>query len=120
MSTTTESRHEAVDKLRSANPDRIPMIIVSPHHSVAEHRKLLVRHRQTTGEFLRGLRQRLTPKPKGRLYLLVGGTTAFDTVAPLGHSVEQLYKDYKADDGFLYVTLSPIKPQAVKKKIKTD
>jgi len=121
MNESVEGRHEAADNLRSANPDRIPMIIISPMHSVGDHRKLLVRHRQTTGEFLRGLRRRLTPKPRGRLYLLVRGNTTFDTVAPLGHSIEQLYEDFKGDDGFLYVTLSPVKPSdTMSKKLKTD
>merc|ERR1711970_635192 len=100
-----EKRVEEADKIRKKHPDRIPVICEKAEGSdipEIDHKKYLVPQELTVGQFVYVVRKRLRLPPEKAIFIFVDGHLP-STGAAL---MSQMYKDYKDQDGFLYITYS--------------
>jgi GABA(A) receptor-associated protein len=101
---TFEKRKEEADRIKSKFPDRIPIIVekadVNDGLPVIDKSKYLVPSDLSMGQFQYVIRKRIQLKPEKALFLFVGG----NTLPPTASIVSAVYKNHKADDGFLYIT----------------
>ena len=83
-------------------PDRIPIICEKYPYSknapdIDKH-KYLVSHDLTIGQFMSVIRKRMILKPETGLYIFIGGSIPSNS-----SFLQQLFLDYKDNDGFLYI-----------------
>jgi len=85
-------------------PDRIP-VIVNKHDNAQlpdiDKTKYLVPIDLTIGQFMYVIRKRISLEPEQAMFLFVGGV--LPTTSDL---MSKIYKEFKNDDGFLYITYS--------------
>merc|ERR1712097_137173 len=102
---TYEKRVEEADKIRKKHPDRIPVICEKSEGSdipEIDRKKYLVPQELTVGQFVYVVRKRLRLPPEKAIFIFVDGRLPSNGAALMS----QMYKDYKDQDGFLYVTYS--------------
>merc|ERR1712164_204359 len=102
---TFEKRVEEADKIRKKHPDRIPVICEKAEGSdipEIDRKKYLVPQELTVGQFVYVVRKRLRLPPEKAIFIFVDGHLP-STGAAL---MSQMYKDYKDQDGFLYISYS--------------
>ena len=103
---TFDERKAEADNIRTKFPDRIPTI-VEKHEQVGDSlpdldkRKFLAPGDLTMGQFIYVIRKRMKLEPEKALFFFIN-----DTLAPSSRTMGQLYQEHKADDGFMYITLS--------------
>merc|ERR1712146_415482 len=102
---TFEKRVEEADMIRKKHADRIPVICEKAEGSdipEIDRKKYLVPQELTVGQFVYVVRKRLRLPPEKAIFIFVDGHLP-STGAAL---MSQMYKDYKDQDGFLYITYS--------------
>lgn len=84
-------------------PDRIPIICEKHPYSKnapnIDKRKYLVGHDLTLGQFMSVIRRRMCLKSEIGLYIFINGSIPSNS-----SFFNNLFSDYKDDDGFLYIT----------------
>lgn len=101
---TFEERKAEADRIRSKYPDRIPVICEKTDKSnVADidKKKYLVPADLSIGQFVYVIRKRLKMPAEQAIFLFVNGT-----IPPTAAILNQIYEEYKNEDGFLYITYS--------------
>lgn len=101
-----ESRKEKANRLLSLYPDRVPIIIDKEKSNCEKVRsmqkiKFLVPQDLTVSDFMFVVRQRISLTPEQALFLFIDGKY----MPPMSALISRVYKDYKNEDGFLYVNL---------------
>mgnify|MGYP003350095145 CR=1 FL=1 len=96
-------RKNDYEKILSKFPDRIPIICEKCPYSrnapeIDKH-KYLAGFDLTVGQFMLVIRKRMFIRPEIGLYIFINGTIPSNSSL-----LRNLYKDFKDDDGFLYVT----------------
>lgn len=98
-----EKRKAEATRVREQNPNRIPVIVerASKNSNIAmiDKKKYLVPSELTIGQFQHLLRKRIKLQSEQALFLFV----ANKTLAPVAHQMSHLYKEFKDEDGFLYL-----------------
>lgn len=101
---TIEKRKEEAQRVLSKYPERIPIIaeraIGNSTVPIVDKKKYLVPSDLTVGQFIYVLRKRIKLLPEQALFVFVGKRAT----VPVGELMSKVYKEYKDDDGFLYVT----------------
>merc|ERR1712166_1069788 len=100
-----DKRVEEADKIRKKHADRIPVICERADGSdipEIDRKKYLVPQELTVGQFVYVVRKRLRLPPEKAIFIFGDGHLP-STGAAL---MSQMYKDYKDQDGFLYITYS--------------
>ena len=84
-------------------PNRIPIIVENDKYSklpMMTKRKYLVPDDMTVGQFMYVVRKRMKLKSETAIYMF------FDqTLAPTSKKISEVYKIYKDQDNFLYITV---------------
>lgn len=104
-SLTLEVRRQESAKVLKEHPDRIPVILErNPDDKVVpelDRRKFLVPGAATVAGFLTTIRKRIRLTAEQAIFLFVD-----NTLPPVTMTMSQLYRDFKANDGFVYITFS--------------
>lgn len=84
-------------------PDRIPIICERSDYQLPDidKKKYLVPLDLTIGQFAYVIRKRIRLSPEKVLFLHIG-----NKLVPLSVPILSLYRNYKDEDGFLYITYS--------------
>jgi len=97
-------RKEEVAQIRVKFPTKIPVIVERYHKESSlpplDKTKFLVPQEITMSQFITIIRNRLQLNSQQALYLLVSNRN----LASLSRPLTQVYRDYRDEDGFLYVT----------------
>jgi len=97
-------RKEEVAAIRTKFPCKVPVIVEryykEQHLPVLDKTKFLVPQEITMSQFITIIRNRLQLNSQQALYLLVSNRN----LASLSRPLAQIYRDYRDEDGFLYVT----------------
>ncbi|CAL8073076.1 unnamed protein product [Orchesella dallaii] len=97
-------RKEEVAAIRVKFPAKVPVIVERYHKETQlpslDKTKFLVPEEITMSQFITIVRNRLQLNSQQALYLLVSNKN----LASLSRPLSQIYRDYRDDDGFLYVT----------------
>lgn len=102
---TLSERVNLAVKIIEMHNDRLPIIVEKREGSNVKDinkSKFLVPHNITVGKFIMELRKHIEITPQQAIYIFVGNGTIPQTSLEISH----LYRQYKDDDGFLYVTYS--------------
>ncbi|OXA57582.1 microtubule-associated proteins 1A/1B light chain 3C [Folsomia candida] len=98
------TRKEEVASIRTKFPTKIPVIVERYHKENSlpplDKTKFLVPQEITMSQFITIIRNRLQLNSQQALYLLVSNRN----LASLSRPLTQVYRDYRDEDGFLYVT----------------
>jgi len=104
--TNFETRRAESSKVISKYPDKIPVIVERMKNceniSKIDKNKFLVPSELTVGQFIFVIRKRIKLTPEQGIFIFVNGTTLPSTSSLMSN----LYKEYKSDCGFLYVSYS--------------
>jgi GABA(A) receptor-associated protein len=97
-----EDRISSYRKIIKKNPDRIPIIVVSPEDICLDKHKYLVPYDITVGQFMHVLRKRIgnNLSAEQALFLFVN-----NALPPVQSLVSEIYRESKDEDGYLYMTL---------------
>jgi len=99
-------RKEEVAAIRAKFPTKVPVIVERFHKELSLHpldkTKFLVPQEITMSQFITIIRNRLQLNSQQALYLLVSNRN----LASLSRPLSQIYRDYRDEDGFLYVTFA--------------
>lgn len=90
-------------RVLAKHPDRIPFVIISGKF-VPELRdcKFLIERHKTVAHLIYVIRSRIQLQAEQYIYIVVGEEKIFPSTYTL---MSELYRAYKSDDGFLYVTV---------------
>lgn len=98
------TRKEEVAAIRVKFPSKVPVIVERFHKEMSlpslDKTKFLVPQEITMSQFITIIRNRLQLNSQQALYLLVSNRN----LASLSRPLAQIYRDYRDEDGFLYVT----------------
>lgn len=98
------TRKEEVASIRTKFPNKIPVIVERYHKETSlpalDKTKFLVPQEITMSQLITIIRNRLQLNSQQALYLLVSNRN----LASLSRPLTQVYRDYRDEDGFLYVT----------------
>jgi len=98
------TRKEEVAAIRVKFPTKVPVIVERFHKEMSlpslDKTKFLVPQEITMSQFITIIRNRLQLNSQQALYLLVSNRN----LASLSRPLAQIYRDYRDEDGFLYVT----------------
>ena len=101
--TKFEDRRLESNKVLAKYKDKIPVIVerMKNCENIAkiDKNKFLVPSDLTVGQFMLVIRKRMFIRPEIGLYIFINGTIPSNSSL-----LRNLYKDFKDDDGFLYVT----------------
>ncbi len=93
-------------RIKAKYPDRIPIICEVYKRDRKElnldKNKYLVPNDLSIGQFLYVIRKRIHLKPEKAIYVF----TEKGTLPPTAQLISTIYKDYKSNDGFLYLMIS--------------
>ncbi|CAD2217646.1 hypothetical protein AGDE_03902 [Angomonas deanei] len=95
---TLEQRKKTFEKFFEKSPDAIAVVVEYPE--AEEAKKFCVPPRMVMSSLVSHIQQRLSLDPTEAIFAYVG-----DTVAPPVALLQDLYKEYKDEDGFLYVKI---------------
>ncbi|MCO5570154.1 hypothetical protein L7F22_023871 [Adiantum nelumboides] len=99
-----EERTAKASRMREKYPDRVPVIVEKAARTDMpdmEKKKFLVPEDLTVGQFVYIIGKRLHLNPGQALFIFVG-----NVLPPITAMMASIYKDYKDEDGFLYVHYS--------------
>jgi len=100
------ARKASAASIRSKHPDRIPVIVDkrSSDQSLPDidKKKFLVPADLTVGQFMYVIRKRVKLAPEQAIFLFVAG----GTLPPSVNTLQSVYDEHQAEDGFLYMTYS--------------
>jgi GABA(A) receptor-associated protein len=99
-----EVRKIEAEKILKKYPDRIPIIVeVSPSmlNLKLEKNKYLCPRNLTCGQFFYVIRKRTTLTPEQALFIFIN-----DTLLGTASIMQNIYKEHKDADGFLYMLIS--------------
>ena len=99
-----QERKKECARIRGKYPDRIPVICERDFASTiaqVDKRKFLVPQDLTVGQFLYVIRARMKLRPDEAIFLFIQGR-----LPRTQSTMQALYEEHKADDGFLYITYS--------------
>lgn len=101
-----EKRIQLCEKIRKNYPHRVPIIVESAHGQTIEikRKKFLAPDDINIGSFLTEIRKQSTLRPEEAMFIFCGENGG--VLVPTSSSMEQVYKRYKSDDGFLYMTVA--------------
>eukprot|EP01088_Endostelium_zonatum_P015908 TRINITY_DN4091_c0_g1_i1.p1 TRINITY_DN4091_c0_g1~~TRINITY_DN4091_c0_g1_i1.p1 ORF type:complete len:138 (+),score=46.73 TRINITY_DN4091_c0_g1_i1:54-416(+) len=97
-------RKNVAEKIQAKYPDRIPVIVEKAPKSDApdiDKKKFLVPNDITVGKFIYEIRKHMQLSPEKAIFLFVNGV-----YPPTAELMSVIYKNYKDEDGFLYITYS--------------
>ena len=103
--TKFEKQKQEASRIRAKYPDRIPVIVNKQKGSKLpdiDRKKYLVPADLTFGQFVYIIRKRIKLRPEYAIFLFLNNKT----LAPTSHLMSQIYREYKDDCGFLFVTYS--------------
>jgi GABA(A) receptor-associated protein len=100
-----EDRQKESDRIRIKYPDKVPIIVTKSSSAVKslvniDRNKFLAPEDLTIGQFLTVIRKRIKVNDSESIFLFIDD----NTMPPTSVSLNQIYHDYKDDDGFLYIT----------------
>jgi GABA(A) receptor-associated protein len=98
-----EHRKAEAARIRAKYVDRIPVICEKDKRSIIleiDRTKFLIPVDLTVGQFSYVIRKRIKLQPEKAIFLFVNG----NTIPPTAAMINQIYKEYKDEDGFLYIT----------------
>lgn len=101
---TFEKRYDESKRILIKYPTRIPVIvekIKSSDIDDIDKRKFLVPDEMTVGQFIFIIRKRVKLTPHQAIFIFVG-----NNLPPTASLISELYKNYKDEDGFLYINYS--------------
>ena len=101
---TKQQRVDESSRMLKKYPQRRPIICDrSKHHNkdipILDKRKYLVPDDCTMGDFMYVIRKRIRMPPEKSIFLFVADMN----MVPIGKSINEIYEEYKDDDGFLYI-----------------
>lgn len=100
-----EKRKEESCRICKKHSDRVPIVVCRniKDDNIAEidKQKFLVPKDMTIGQFVYVIRKRINLKSEQALFVLIN-----NSLQPSNKLLEEIYKDCKDDDGFLYVIYS--------------
>lgn len=99
-----EQRTSAAVSIKEKYPDRIPVIVekqVGSSIPDIDKRKFLIPFDFTIGQFLHIIRKRIKMPPEQALFIFIN-----NTLPPNSSLIHQVYREYKAEDQFLYMMYS--------------
>lgn len=100
-----EKRIEESTSIKLKYPDRIPIIVerMKDNTEIEEidKRKFLVPSDLTVGQFVYVIRKRIKLSPDKAIFLFINGTIPGTSML-----MSQVYKEYKNQDGFVYINYS--------------
>jgi len=99
-----KKRKEVAERILAKYPDRIPVIVEKSPRSDApdiDKKKFLVPSDITVGKFVYEIRKHMQLSPEKAIFLFVN-----NVLPPTAELMSRIYKDYKDEDGFLYITYS--------------
>ena len=100
-----EQRHKESTRILEKYPDKVPIICEKYTKDRSSYtidkNKFLAGGDLTMGQFVYIIRKRIKMKPTEGLYLFVN-----NTLLPNTDTLSSIYKEYKLDDGFLYIQFS--------------
>jgi len=98
------SRRDEVAGIRAKFPSKIPVIVERYHKEKAlpllDKTKFLVPQELTMSQFVTIVRNRMSLSPTQSFYLIVNNKS----LASMSTTLQEVYKDEKDEDGFLYMT----------------
>jgi len=99
---TFETRLEESQRILVKYPERIPVICEklksAKNVPLIDKKKYLVPCDLSVGQFMYVIRKRIHLLPEQGLYLFINGT-----IPPSSEILQNLYRDHKDADGFLYI-----------------
>lgn len=102
---TLEHRRAEAARIQRQFPGRIPVIVERSSRTTdvppPQKNKFLAPSELTMGQFIYILRKNMKLPPEKALFVFIGGTLPATSIL-----VSELYRDYRADDGFLYMVYS--------------
>lgn len=101
---TFEQRKDESGRIRAKYQDRVPVICEKQENTVSkigeiDKKKYLVPIDLTIGQFIYVIRKRLKLPADEAIFIMVKGF-----IPQVSTQLAVLYRDYKDEDGFLYVT----------------
>ncbi len=101
---TFDERKKRSNSLLTKYSDKIPVILEKSSHDKylpkLEKNKLLVANDMTTSNIIQLLKKNLTIDSSTAIYIMISDK---NIVLSGSQSIESIYKDYKNEDGFLYL-----------------
>tara|TARA_B110000285_G_scaffold88310_1_gene101253 strand:- start:3324 stop:3683 length:360 start_codon:yes stop_codon:yes gene_type:complete len=104
---TVEERRSEFQRIHEKYPERIPIIVENIENSanenipVLEKKKFLVPPSITFGQFMYIIRSRINLAPEKAIFVFINNVIPCNT-----QNIQQIYNEYKDEDGFLYCTFS--------------
>ena len=97
---TIDDRMEQARNVMGKYPNRVPIIINTTDKNLPniDKSKYLVPRDITMGQFIYVIRKRIELAPEQAIFLFVN-----NTLPPTASTMEQIYNEYKDEDGFLYI-----------------
>ncbi len=104
---TKQQRVEESSRMLKKYPSRRPIICDrSSHHNkdipTLDKRKYLVPDDCTIGDFMYVIRKRIKIPPEKSIFLFIADMN----MVPISKTINEVYDEYKDDDGFLYITFA--------------
>lgn len=96
-----KERLEESSTIKKKYPDRIPIIVERANNKIEDidKKKYLVPKDLTMGQFMHVVRQRIKLQSNIAIYLFIN-----NIIPTTSELVNNLYDNYKDDDGFLYIS----------------
>eukprot|EP00607_Mallomonas_marina_P001047 CAMPEP_0182427252 /NCGR_PEP_ID=MMETSP1167-20130531/16371_1 /TAXON_ID=2988 /ORGANISM="Mallomonas Sp, Strain CCMP3275" /LENGTH=115 /DNA_ID=CAMNT_0024609365 /DNA_START=94 /DNA_END=441 /DNA_ORIENTATION=+ len=99
-----DQRKQESERIRNKYPERVPVICEKSDRSNVpeiDKKKYLVPGDLTVGQFMYVIRKRLKLPAEQAIFLFIN-----NTIPPAAAILNQVYDEYKDQDGFLYITYS--------------
>lgn len=98
-----EKRRSEASRIRAKHMDYIPVIVEQGKNisNTIDKRKFLVPANFTVGQFVYVVRRRIKMEAEKAIFIFVG-----NTIPQVSQNISEIYKQYKDEDGFLYITYS--------------
>jgi GABA(A) receptor-associated protein len=103
-SNSYENRVFESGKIRNKYPDRYPCIVernLNSDITNIDKKKFLVPGDLSMGQFVYIIRKRIELSPEKAVFVLIN-----DMIPSSSKLISEIYKDFKDDDGFLYIVYS--------------
>ncbi len=102
-SKTFEERKEESTRILAKYMDRIPLIVekVSKNDMDIDKKKFLVPNDFSVGQLMYVLRRRINLTPEKAMFIFIG-----NTIPNVSMSMNDIYANYRDEDGFLYLNYS--------------
>ena len=103
--TRFEKRLELCTRIRTQYPDRVPIIVEVTKNSqlTISRKKFLAPGEISVGAFLNEIRKQSNLRSEEAIFIFCGSNGGI--LVPTSNTISQIYKKYKDEDGFLYMTV---------------